>query len=107
MTDHEAAIKAFCDQFEPALRYGKTDAINGAKTHDAYVVSISTPFQVLITAYEGRLRTYIGVGEDLVELRTSLKRAADLGACIANAVQDDNTAAALAIAVGALNAPPT
>lgn len=62
MTDNERAIKAFCDQFSPKLKYVKTDRINNMPYPDAWQTSYwdnALCIGITTVAYGGGIHAFI------------------------------------------------
>lgn len=73
ISENEAIIRAFADQFSPALRYVRTDKINNIRFPDAYVCSYwdsKRAIGITTTVYEGQIHAFIeaaGSGEQVAK----------------------------------------
>lgn len=72
---NEDLIKAFAEAFEPPLRFGRTDRINGVRVQDAWTCSHwikELGLGVMAVAVNGQIRSYIesaGKGEDAAQIQ--------------------------------------
>lgn len=73
MTDNEKAIRAFCLQFTPPLRYVRTERVNMVAIPDAWQTSLwdkTTGIGITVVAYMGGLHAYLeaaGPGVQIAE----------------------------------------
>jgi hypothetical protein len=71
MSGNERMIRAFASQFNPPLRYARTDRINNIRFPDAWVCSYwddAKAIGITCTVYEGQIHAFIeaaGSGEQV------------------------------------------